>query len=187
MNLRLTNTDRESVQRKALEFAFAERERGLRDEEDAIGRAAYAMLFSEKIRKSASQLPERWLQEDSCLRLSFRGMQTTINLISGVRVPSANHSCHRIGDISDEALSDRFLKFEASKDAVRRDRGEASNNLNALLSRFYSLKSMADSWPEGRQFYEHLQPREASSVPAVQITSINKMLGLPAAQNEPAE
>src|ERR1700677_4006921 len=75
MTFRLTKIDRDSVRERAIQFAFGARENALKEEEDAIGRAAYASIFPEKVRKIASQLPDKWLREDKCLRLSFRGMQ----------------------------------------------------------------------------------------------------------------
>lgn len=180
MSFRLTKSDRDSVRERAVKFAFAAREQSLAEEEDAIGRATYAVIYPEKVRKAASQLPDGWLVEDACLRLSFRGMQDTIRLISGVRVPSnRRYGCNRLGDIADEPLSDRFLKLKAAKEDLTRERGEADRNIVALLDRFYSMEMMQKSWPEGARFYEHLRPRESSSVPAIQITSLNKMLGLP--------
>lgn len=183
MSFRLTKSDRDSVRLRAVAFAFEAREKALAEEEDAIGRAAYALIYPEKVRKLASQLPEHWLRDDNCLRIAFAGMQDNLKLISGVRVPSNRYCCSRLGDVSDEALCARFLKFKSDKDDLTRAKNEADANVAALLDRFGSMRTMQENWPEGKQFYEHLAPRASASVPAIQITSLNKMLGLPSAES----
>lgn len=181
LTLRLTKIDRDSVVNLAVKAAFEKRDAALKKQESELGIAAYEFLFPEKVRKIARTMPEGWLHEDSCLRVTFRGMQTTINTLKSVRVPTKNsYGCRTLGAINDEDLSDRFLKLEGDKENIKAERNQLSNNLHALLDRMGTLKQLSEGWPEGAKFYAHLTPREAAPVPAIQISDINKALGLAA-------
>lgn len=179
-SLRLTKSDRESVVNMAVKAAFEKKAAALAKQESELAIAAYEFLFPEKVRKLARSMPDGWLSDDSCLRLTFRGMQTTLKTLKSVRVPSKNsYGCNRLGTINDEDLTARFLKLEGDKEDVKRERSELSCNLEALLNRMGTLRQLSEGWPEGVKFYAHLTPRETAAVPMIQIDVINKALGLP--------
>ena len=61
-------------------------------------------------------------------------------------------------------------------------RKTAEAQLKSLLYSVNSLKQLEEAWPEGEQFYRYLKdyvPEGAPGVPAVLISKINDMLGLP--------
>lgn len=178
MTLRLTKHDRSDVVDRAIAFAFEKRRTELSAEEDALGHAVYDHLFPEKVRKAAKALPSNWLRSDTCLRITFRGMQTVLNISEGLKVPSEERFCHSLGQVLDEELNDRFLKLEARKEDFKSERRTVEANITAVLDRMFTLKQLQESWPEGAAFYEHLRPRESAPVPALQITAINSALGL---------
>lgn len=176
--LRLTKQDRESVLTKALDDAFAKQREELSREENKLGRDCYSFLFADKVRKTAAALPSGWLREDSCLRINFRGMQTVLNIQGSVKVPSNRYNCNSLGQILDEDLNARFLSFSAKGDKFKAEKAAAAIALSALLERMTTLKQLQEGWPEGAKFYAHLKPREETKVPALQIATINQMLGL---------
>lgn len=175
--MRLTNSDRDQVRDKAINFAFEARKKELQNEENELGLACYRSLFPIKTRKAAEAMPENWLRSDSCLRFSIRGMNVVLNLTNPVPVPHS-FNCHRLGEVSDDTLFDRFQALEGAREDFKRAKTEAFNSVGALLYRAGTLKSLKESWPEGERFYAHLTPRESASLPAIQIEVINSMLGL---------
>src|ERR1700761_3883091 len=105
--MRLTNSDRDQVRDRALNFAFEARKKELDDEENELGLACYRSLFPVKTRKAAEAMPTDWLRMDACLRFSIRGMNVLLNLSNAVPVPQSRN-CSRLGEISDDALFERF-------------------------------------------------------------------------------
>ncbi len=151
-HIRLTQSDRAEIKRKALDFAFAKREDDFKIEEDQLGRGCYAHIIPATVRELVDALPEGWTCKRNYLELAFRGMQDTIHLRSD---------------------------FKHRKDAFDDLRKRASAQLEAMLDRFGTLSALYAAWPEGAAFYAHLAPREKSApVPAVQVQVINEVFGL---------
>jgi hypothetical protein len=49
-----------------------------------------------------------------------------------------------------------------------------------LLSSATTIKSLRATWPDGEAFYKAFEARElVSTVPAVRVDEVNKLLGLP--------
>lgn len=177
--LRLTQADRESVRDRAIDAAFGERRKAIIAEEETFAQECFEHLFPASVRKAANSLPEGWLRQDKCLRFSFSGMQTTLNCSAPVRVPSGqSYGCHRLGEISDDSLRGRFHQIQSAKDDLKKTESEASLKLFAMLSRFFTLGTLKEGWPDGERFYSHLKPRKGASVPAIQVADINKLLGI---------
>lgn len=178
-NYRFNKSDREGIVARATEAAFKDRSAAIKAEEHALGIACYEHLFDAKMRKQAAAMPKGWLADDRCLKITFGFRRATLWLIGdGVRVPSARYGCSSLGTIEDQALNDRFTALETAKDELKADAAKATANLTAMLDRFSSFNALAEAWPEGREFYAHLTPKESAPLPAVQIEAINEMLGI---------
>jgi hypothetical protein len=180
-HIRLTQSDRAEIKRKALDFAFAKREDDFKIEEDQLGRGCYAHIIPATVRELVDALPEGWTCKRNYLELAFRGMQDTIHLRSSLPVPNSwiTYNGKRSLPINDDKLCERWSDFKHRKDAFDDLRKRASAQLEAMLDRFGTLSALYAAWPEGAAFYAHLAPREKSApVPAVQVQVINEVFGL---------
>jgi hypothetical protein len=181
-SVRLTNQDRDSVVKAAIQESFTERHRALKAEEDRLARRCYDTVFPASVRKAAASMPAGWLRSDTCLRFNVGGLNIRLDIAGdGLRVPSQQWNCERLGNVADEALIVEVQAFLQARDGLKAEREKAQQSLKALLYSVTTLKALRDLWPEGEPFFRGLASKTgAPGLPAPQITELNAMLGLPA-------
>lgn len=124
------------------------------------------------------KIPEKWLREDACLRFNCGGYSLTLRAKKAVRVASISYGCSQLGTVTGE-LADRAKAHAQATEGLKRERAEGERALLALLSSVSTLAQLEKTWPEGKPFYQRfMQARPGSNLPAVQVSEINKMLGL---------
>ncbi|SFJ68625.1 Nmad5 family putative nucleotide modification protein [Methylobacterium brachiatum] len=181
-SVRLTNQDRDNVVKAAIQASFTDRHRALKVEEDRLARRCYDAVFSEKVRKAVAVIPAGWLRADTCLRFNVGGMNIRLDVAGeGLRVPSQQWNCERLGNVADESLIAEVQAFLQARDGLKAEREKAQQSLKALLYSVTTLRALRDLWPEGEPFFRGLASKTgAPGLPAPQIAELNAMLGLPA-------
>jgi hypothetical protein len=182
--VRLTNLDRDSVVRRAIDGSFAEREAALAKVEGEIARTIYEAIIPVAPRKAAETLPDNWIKRLTTLALNVGGLSLDL-VVSGDAVPvpySNRDGSRRIGSTNDPAHVDAVNRLLADKEAFAADRRRARESLKALAYSIRSLRELAELWPEGEPYWKWLADRSGKPVaglPAPQIAEINALLGLP--------
>jgi hypothetical protein len=187
-NLRLNKDDKAGILQKAMEFGFAKRTKDLATREDALAVACYDTIYSKTLRDQLAAIPKGWLtivgkgaRRDWCRRLIVQigGQVVSLQLTDiALHVKSdAEQTC--IGIIDGRRLVDRYRDLTAAQEVLKSERKVAQAQIQALLDRSVTLRTLAGMWPEGKAFYSHLKPR--AGVPMIQISVINTALGLKAA------
>lgn len=180
VSYRLTNMDRSDIVERAMAFTFSKMEQDLKSLEGTLARAAYESVFPATIRKQAYVMPDGWLRRDGCLRFNVVGMDIRLNLEEGkeVPVPYNRQGCGRIGTIEAGELADKIQDFLARNEKLKKERHQLRHSLSAMLGQVNTLRALAAAWPQGQSFYECLNKEPAIRLPALQVSEINKMIGL---------
>lgn len=176
---RLTNEMRDAICTRALTKAFKKQEEDHKDQEHRIGLELYAASFDKKVLGQAKRMPEKWIRQDACLRFNCAGYDLTFSLKKPVPVPYSTH-CARLGNISG-ALAEKAQKHAQQWQDIRKKQQETRQALRAVLFGVSTLKQLKEAWPEGKEFYamyDITSPQSKGGVPAVQIQTVNAMLGL---------
>lgn len=173
---RLNRSDRESIIAKGIEHGLGAREKALAAEESSLGMDCYRSLLDPAVIRAVNRTPPGWIIEVTDLRFSFgAGQRYNFIVAKPVRVPERHNA---LGVVKDAKLNQRFLDLTSAKDELTAERKALNASLGALLDRFYTLKQLQEAWPEGAKLYAHLQPRKTAPVPAIQVSALNKALGL---------
>jgi hypothetical protein len=183
ISYRLTNFDRDEIRNRALKASFDPRKAILDEAEDRLAREAYAVVFPAQLRKQVAALPEKWVQRDRCLRFNVGGMDARLEVLepNGLPVPFCNY-CSPLGSIADEILIAAIRSHMDTKETFKKDRVRASSSLHAMLSAITTLRSLADAWPDGYPFFSYLNKPSPTRLPALCVSELNAMLGLPQMQ-----
>lgn len=183
ISYRLTNFDRDEIRDRAVKASFDPRKADLDRTEDRLAREAYALVFSAQLRKQVAALPEKWAQRDSCLRFNVGGMDARLTVLDakGLPVPVSYH-CSSLGSVTDEALIAAVRSHMDAKETFKEERSRAYSSLRAMLRELNTLRSLVDAWPQGYPFYAHLNKPTPVRVPALRVSELNAMLGLPQMQ-----
>jgi hypothetical protein len=182
INMRLTIADRAGIVSRAVAEAFhARREKALK-QEAALTERAYKRLFPASVRSQVAEMPEGWVVEQKALKFVVSGLTFRVHGAQAFRLPLKNYyNNETAGSVVDDALRDALTTHFDAKKVIEDEASKVKQNLEAILSRAMTFRQLRDMWPEGKRFYDHLKPRAAAPVPAVQIQDINAALGLKAA------
>ena len=82
--------------------------------------------------------------------------------------------------VKHKALVERVRDWQGKTEKERADYEAALNALNVMLNSVSTLEKLKQFWPEGAGFFSSppCTPRGASGLPAVQIATLNRMLGI---------
>lgn len=179
ITMRLTSADRVSIVSRAVSEAFrARREKALKHEA-ALADRAYKRLFPPALRAQAAEMPEGWIVERDNLKFVVSGLTFSVACAQTLRLPLKNYyGGQASGSVVDDALRDALTAHFDAKAAIEAEASKVKQNLEALLSRAMTFRQLREMWPEGKRFYDHLKPRVAAAVPAIQIKDLNAALGL---------
>jgi hypothetical protein len=178
--MKLTKEIRERIVGMATGEYFTPKKKAIDAQEHDLGMELYHHVFNADELAKVSALPRFWLRHDGCLRFNCGGYDIRFTVKTAVPVPYSTH-CASLGSVTG-ALSDKAQAFAQSKQDLGRDYDRAKIALMKMLESVSTVKRLKQIWPEGEKFYaQYLDTPERPGVPAIQVTEINKMLGLGAA------
>lgn len=180
--MKLTNQIRDSIVR-SMAMASVEKEQvALIKRENALAVKFWKAVYPAAERAAAEKMPEGWIHRDKCLRFNLCGMDIRVNAAEPLPVKaSTNNYCHRLGNIADEKLGDEYKEYYKDVDAMKARARDVERQAKALLYSVSTFKKLAETWPEGKKFYEKFKPvNDVSSVPAVLTQDLNALMGIKA-------
>jgi len=181
MTVRLTQDMRALIAQKAVNESFRKQTETHAKMENAIGIECYKTVFDEATRRAVAKIPEKWLQEDACLRFNCGGFDLRLTVEKAPRVPSTGYGCRSLGSITGD-LADRAQAHAQAGETLKRNKADAQRALLVMLGSVSTIGQLEKTWPEGKPFYEkYLEARPGSNLPAIQVAEINAMLGIEAA------
>ncbi|MCP1118901.1 Nmad5 family putative nucleotide modification protein [Robbsia andropogonis] len=144
--------------------------------------------------KLIAKLPDHWFSKNSSisvrssyLHMSYRSEPGKLNyqMQFGAVLPMpyrAPHGQHEA--IVDDAhpLVDRLIALAKEEQAIHDDKTSLESKLTGLLFSCRTLKSLRETWPEGKKFIpDEPVPVGAAIVPHETKKAINQMMGLASA------
>lgn len=182
MSVRLTNAIRDGIVRRATETQnklFIEEKKNLEQEEHDLAMKLYREALDVGALKLANKLGEKWVKFDRCLRFNCAGYDLYLRVKTPVPVPRSS-DCSRLANFAG-AIAIEGQNFANKKKDLDESNKRIRRAVEAMLYSCSTIKMLAQAWPEGKQFYEMydgVSAKSAAGLPAIQVSEINKMLGL---------
>lgn len=180
--MNLTNVIRDDIIKDVIAKTFDKEKADLAKQENKIGLAAYAKVYSAKEREAAAALSDGWVKKDKCLRFNISGMDMMFNVFHAVPIKrSAEYGCYRLGDVADEKIKQDALDLHADKEKLNERENTLRGQLKSVLYAVNTYKRLSETWPEGHKFYVKYAPKgDNSLLPAIRVNELNESLGLKA-------
>lgn len=176
--MRLNMDDRRSIVKKAISARFDPPREQIEKDKEAFALRLYESAYPKKVKEWAAQAPKGWLHLDTCLRFNVSGHSIKLNISEGVPVPYNAGYCQQLIAINNDELRDEHMALDKRETDLKAERQSAEAQLTALLGRVSTLNRLKEIWPEGEPFFSHLAPRDRVDVPAIQVSDINRLLGI---------
>lgn len=174
---KLNKLIREAILKDCIKKQFSQRQEDRKKSENSLAMDLYKNVFDEKILRAVKKIPKDWLRQDSCLRFNCGGYSLRLNVDKAVPVPYSN-GCGVLGSITGD-LATSAIKHAEESDKLKEEIRSAYLALETLLDSVSTIKQLSEAWPEGKQFYAgFLEAKGKSNVPALQVSELNKKLGL---------
>jgi hypothetical protein len=175
--MKLTKEIREKIASDTVKGQFAKREKDLKKAHHEMGMKLYNFVFDEATRKAVKKVPEKWLRHCDCLRFNCNGWNLRFNVDKPVPTPNSSH-CDVLGSVTGD-LATEAQELSKEEQKYRDDLSSAYRALITMLNELNTMKQLQDTWPEGKQYYgKYLKAKEGSTLPAIQVSEVNKILGI---------
>lgn len=198
--MRLNNTMKDQVIKKALAHAFDKREADLLHEEHALAKACFVHAFGSQAIQMLKKLGEPFAYanvngygnvepEGTVTPWFISGQHVQLRLVD-IPVPrrfgerfAYDHGKKNPFSITmdkNAKLVERVREWQDAVVKLTEERNKVKSTLGAMLQGISTYKSLEKNWPEGKPFYKHL-PKEfpfRHQVPATLVSELNKALGI---------
>jgi hypothetical protein len=185
LSVKLRVSDRAEIIKKALEKGFSKELSRLARDEDSLARKCYNSSLPLKERRTAAELPKKWLERGNSLKFNVGGENHTLCLLKDetLPVPSGPSNYYEpVGIVKDPELIKQVAQFRACEEDFKTRRKAAETTLTALLNSVSTLGQLKKIWPEGAPFWAEIDFEERlRGLPVPQLDTLNTVLGLKAA------
>lgn len=80
---------------------------------------------------------------------------------------------------ADHELSKRFEKLNKKESKIKKKESEIEANVQAALNSVTTIKRLIEIWPESKELIPTDISKSTSTLPALQVEDLNKLIGLP--------
>ena len=178
---RLTNDMRNAITYAAVGHKFDPLMEALDKAEDALAREVHAALLPASEIEAAAAMPARWICTSNTVNINAGGYRVCLELICGSRLPvPVDGGYYALGNLPHGDLCDRVREHVEAKRTLQGERNAARRATEVLLASATTIKALRAAWPDGETFYKKFEGAvPASTLPAVRVDEVNKLLGLP--------
>lgn len=182
--MRLTNDIRRSICKDAIKAAFDGRNEEINKQEAALAIKVYEQVIPQEEREAIDRIHECWFGTSSSLYLNVASSHVTLSSDRYFRVPEKEYGKNNwsriFATIKAGPLADEIMTFCNAKEDLNKEQTTAERAIDALLSSATTLKALMAAWPEGEPYWsKYLDQPEKPGLPALQVSEVNRMLGLP--------
>ena len=177
---RLTQSMRDTIERRLLDHRFAAEEKAIKEERAALGEAVYRDLYPKKVLDQMEALPNGWLPESQSISVRFGdgiGNYQGFRFEQSRRLQERHEGTAKVYD-EKAPLAKRYAALKDREAALKSDTQEASKKARAVLNSVTTLKRLVEVWPEVAPFVKGLGDDGSKGVPAVPIKELNETLNL---------
>lgn len=188
--MRLTKEIKSQIEYQAFLKSFRPREEALCLRDHKLADEAYNAILPAHVRTAIDVL-ERfegvkagWFRRVTVTKYNVGGYTVALAHEKSVVVP---HNLYEtLGTFALEGkhgkLAQKLRDLANDWETFRREKKQAAYTLQVLMKQTTTTEGLFKLWPEGKKFYATppLTPTMRISVPAVQMESLNKVLGLTA-------
>lgn len=164
---------------------------------DALGgKDAVAKIdrLAKRFKKLIDELPESLrtgnaiLNQEWSISLNVGGMRTEAHF-SGLSRHIWDRAVHKISPFSHTIkagtpLAKEFESIEKDAGQLAEQRATLEGNVRAALSRVRTVKQLLKEWPEAKALLPSNLDEAKAQLPAIQRKDLNKMIGLPAEEQQ---
>lgn len=187
----LNSVSRNHILKKAMQHAYAKRERDRDNEYDRLAKAIYEALFSKKVQDAIALLPNCWYVTGHSHRLNVGG-QTREWKFNGtgehggprtgeLRLPAETWTS--IGVLTQDkhaALIERISEYDKTANDLKSEMTKTEATLRSLLASVRTLEALGTVWPEGKKLYHDVSVAVPTppGLPMIAMVDLNRALGL---------
>ncbi len=113
---------------------------------------------------------------------AFNGQRTTLKYgkdNNGNEIRLLTPSRDKCLFSADHELSKRFEKLNKKESKIEKKKFEIENNIQATLNSVTTIKRLFEIWPESKELIPTNISKPLSTLPALQVEDLNKLIGLP--------
>lgn len=184
--MKLTQYHRDEIRRKLIGSRFNDRQKELDTREHVLATDIYSGRYSLSDRKLIDSLPEGWLPRVAKIQVTVDRENRTLRFVDRT-VPVLARDWY-YGDESKplsviDGTSTSGLQYYSIRNAgngLIEEKKKLRQNIDAVLSSVTTTAKLIEAWPEIKCIVQEVyQVRAGDMLPTVQVTELNKVLGLP--------
>lgn len=173
---RLNNDHRERIERAAVADTFDKEQAELKAQEYALFDRIYNWAVPEAERELLAKVAEHWLIRRQHFNVNAAGWRIQFSTSK----PYPDKWGYDTINLTDEQLIAEVRAYADAYEDYRKRRSAGIGALENMLSMARTFEALQKSWPEGKDYWEPVWLNETNkTLPAVDVTSVNRMLGLP--------
>jgi hypothetical protein len=177
-SVRLTDTSRSEILKRALQHAFGKRQKALGEEEHKLALKVYEHVYPKKHRELMAQLPRNYFSWRGNVYCYAGGEGHSLTF---EQPKPFGDSVERASFGHDEALGQAVVAFARKKESLKREIDQRREEVRAVLSSVTTLARLLEVWPEIETFTKGIAAAGSKPVTAlaIPIRDLNVHLGLP--------
>lgn len=181
----LTKYQRNNIRRRAVDDKFDPLFKAMERKENDLAMAVREHLYGPHL-KAVDEFDAAhpgWLRYASGMQVNVGGWHVPLIFIERQTMQQnpGGYSHSPVLTINDDNLRDKIRAHLAEKEELETDRRKAERSIEVMLAGFRSTKQLREGWPEGKEYWEPVigLDDKKPSLPTVQISTVNSILGLP--------
>jgi hypothetical protein len=175
---------RDSISSAILEHRFKEAREALSARKQKLAEDIADQVTTKKERDIMAKIPKGWLAETDSIRANFNGCRYNFALSAPRPFPAIkfNSNFYSVGVTfsADSPIFHRWEAIEKESKQYSEEYSQRSKEIRAVLNSVTTLGKLFTVWPECEPIVKRLKfSAPVYPVPAVQLKTLNKALGLP--------
>lgn len=154
----------------------------LNEEKYALSRDIYNFFVNEDLKILLNSVPKHFLNFSIKGRLIIEGKYYTLRFKDDVIIPetynSFTYKFHHDTPETNKIVKEfqvQLEKLDIKEAALNSKKSAFKKELNLKLKNISTLKRLCEVWPEGREYYKHLEENEPN-LPTISFNNINQRL-----------
>lgn len=182
--VKLTHGMRDIIAGEILEHRFKGTREAIEAKRKKLNEDIADQALTKKDRATIASIPKGWLAETDCIRVNFNGCRYHCTLPARRPFPASMFSSSfyhvSLTFSADSPIFQRWEALEKEAKQYSEDYSQRRKEVHAVLNSVTTLGKLFSIWPECEPIVKGLKlSAPAYPVPAVQLKTLNKALGLP--------
>jgi hypothetical protein len=176
--MKLTESCKREIIRKAINATFADREKKIKAQENSLAETVYHLIYTEGILCKMKQLPDGFFNQESNVYIGYGSETSSEDIflaLSQSHIVSANDkhwNRPRLGVVGIKGKEDELIiearKIGAIKKKIDIDTRAMEIKLRQFLAGITTWKKLEEIWPEGKEYFKlEIPAKSLQNPPAI--------------------